>query len=95
MAPGRRVRKGEQIAVSGNSGHSFAPHLHYQLESADGRVLDPYSIHKIERRALPAAQKVAFEAARAKLDGALAGAAMPIPIPAATTTAAAVPAVAR
>ena len=96
MQPGRHVRKGEQIAVSGNSGHSFAPHLHYQLESADGRVLDPYTIHKIERRALPAAQKPAFEAARAKLDAVLAGAAMPVPVPAAATTAAvAVPTVAR
>jgi murein DD-endopeptidase len=84
MQPGRRVKKGEQIAVSGNSGHSFAPHLHYQLESADGRVLDPYTIHKIERRALPAAQKVAFAAAKAKLDGALAGGAVAVSVPVAT-----------
>ena len=45
MVPGRRVRKGEQIALSGNSGHSFAPHLHYQLEvarrSGAGSLRDP------------------------------------------------------
>ena len=47
MVPGRRVRKGEQIASSGNSGHSFAPHLHYQLESPDGR--DPRSVRRAAR----------------------------------------------
>jgi murein DD-endopeptidase MepM/ murein hydrolase activator NlpD len=73
MAKGRRVRKGEQIASSGNSGHSFAPHLHYQLESPDGRVLDPFAVHATRREALSGADKAAFEAARAKLDAALAG----------------------
>ena len=71
MSPGRRVRKGEQIALSGNSGHSFAPHLHYQLESPDGRILDPFAVQPIRRGALDAGAKSAFEAARAKLDAAL------------------------
>jgi murein DD-endopeptidase MepM/ murein hydrolase activator NlpD len=71
MQPGRKVRKGEVIAASGNSGHSFAPHLHYQLEDASGKVLDPFEILKTERRSLPAAEKPAFEAARQKLDAAL------------------------
>jgi hypothetical protein len=70
---GRRVRKGERVASSGNSGHSFAPHLHYQLEAADGRVLDPFTVHKTERRALDAAALPAFEAARARLDALLGG----------------------
>jgi murein DD-endopeptidase MepM/ murein hydrolase activator NlpD len=71
MRPGRKVRKGEVIAASGNSGRSFAPHLHYQLEDASGRVLDPFDALKTERRALPAAEKASFDAARAKLDQAL------------------------
>jgi murein DD-endopeptidase len=71
MHPGRKVRKGEVIAASGNSGRSFAPHLHYQLEDASGRVLDPFETLKTERRALPPAEKAAFEAARARLDAAL------------------------
>jgi murein DD-endopeptidase len=73
MAVGRKVKKGEVVASSGNSGHSFAPHLHYQLEDAAGRVLDPFEVTKTESRAVPAAQKAAFEAARAKLDAALKG----------------------
>jgi murein DD-endopeptidase MepM/ murein hydrolase activator NlpD len=76
MVPGRRVKKGEQIASSGNSGRSFAPHVHYQLESADGRVLDPFEIQPLRRVAVDAAVRPAFEAERARLDALLAGAAL-------------------
>jgi murein DD-endopeptidase len=73
MIPGRKVRKGEVIAASGNSGRSFAPHLHYQLEDGTGRVLDPFAIHRTERLALGGEQRVAFELERAALDAALDG----------------------
>jgi len=73
MAVGRRVKKGEVIASSGNSGHSFAPHLHYQMEDSGGRVLDPYAVHRTERRALASPDRAAFDAARARLDAALKG----------------------
>jgi murein DD-endopeptidase MepM/ murein hydrolase activator NlpD len=73
MQPGRKVKKGEVIASSGNSGRSYAPHLHYQLEDASGRVLDPFDVHRTERRTLPQAERPAFEALRAKLDAALGG----------------------
>jgi murein DD-endopeptidase MepM/ murein hydrolase activator NlpD len=73
MQPGRKVKKGEVIASSGNSGHSFAPHLHYQLEDASGRVLDPFEALRTERRSLPAVEKAGFDAARAKLDAVLGG----------------------
>ncbi|HEX9052343.1 MAG TPA: M23 family metallopeptidase [Anaeromyxobacter sp.] len=73
LAVGRKVRKGEAIAQSGNSGHSFAPHLHYQLEDAGGKVLDPFAVLRTERRSLPADQKMKFDAARAALDARLAG----------------------
>jgi murein DD-endopeptidase MepM/ murein hydrolase activator NlpD len=73
MGVGRKVRKGEVIASSGNSGHSFAPHLHYQLEDASGKVLDPFETLKTERRSVPGADRAAFEAERARLDTALGG----------------------
>jgi murein DD-endopeptidase len=73
MAVGRKVRKGEQIALSGNSGHSFAPHLHYQLEASDGRILDPFTVHKVKRLALEAGQRTGFDSRRAELDATLAG----------------------
>ena len=69
---GRSVKKGEEIAASGNSGHSTAPHLHYQLEDASGKVLDPFKVHRTTRESIPAADRPAFEAERARLDGRLA-----------------------
>ena len=72
LAVGTSVGQGEVIARSGNTGHSFAPHLHYQLESADGRVLDPFSEHPTRRASLPASDRPAFDAtvagARHQLD---------------------------
>ncbi len=62
LAPGTSVSQGEVIAHSGNSGHSFAPHLHYQLESMDGRVLDPFQEHATRRAVLPTSERPAFEA---------------------------------
>jgi murein DD-endopeptidase MepM/ murein hydrolase activator NlpD len=73
MATGRRVKQGEQVAESGNSGHSMAPHLHYQLEDGSGTVLDPFRVHATTRASLPASDRAAFEAERARLDGRLAG----------------------
>jgi murein DD-endopeptidase MepM/ murein hydrolase activator NlpD len=71
MQKGRSVKKGEEIAASGNSGHSTAPHLHYQLEDASGKVLDPFKVHRTTRDAIPAAERPAFDAERAKLDARL------------------------
>jgi len=65
---GMRVTKGEVIALSGNSGHSFAPHLHYQLMRGE-RVIDPYSSHETYRRALKPEQKPGLDAEIARLDG--------------------------
>lgn len=37
---GEQVSRGQTIAVSGNSGHSSAPHLHYEVRRV-GRPVDP------------------------------------------------------
>jgi murein DD-endopeptidase MepM/ murein hydrolase activator NlpD len=65
---GTAVKKGQHIATSGNSGRSYAPHLHYQLEDAAGRVLDPFAIHQVKRVALEPSQRAAFDAARQRME---------------------------
>jgi len=47
--PGRIVDAGTEIARSGNTGHSTAPHLHYQLHSPSGKMLNPFDVHKTKR----------------------------------------------
>jgi murein DD-endopeptidase MepM/ murein hydrolase activator NlpD len=68
---GDRFSAGQVIAESGNTGRSFAPHLHYQLMTADERVIDPFDSHRSYRRSLSTAHKGAFEAEQRRLDGLL------------------------
>jgi murein DD-endopeptidase MepM/ murein hydrolase activator NlpD len=68
MQPGRKVARGEVVARSGNSGHSTAPHLHYQLEAPDGRILDPFAVMATKKVALEGSAKAAFEGERSRLD---------------------------
>ncbi len=60
LAVGQRIKRGETFAKSGNTGRSFAPHLHYQLMKG-GTVLDPFDSQKTTRAALPQAERPAFE----------------------------------
>ena len=60
LTVGTKVKKGEVIAHSGNSGHSFAPHLHYQLMSASDRVLDPFDVHATRKVSLGPADRPAL-----------------------------------
>ncbi|MFP2930660.1 peptidoglycan DD-metalloendopeptidase family protein [Pyxidicoccus sp. 3LG] len=71
IKPGTRFTAGQVIASSGNTGRSFAPHLHYQLMTQDDRVLDPFDQHKTYRRALSTSQKSLFESEVRRLDGLL------------------------
>lgn len=66
VQPGLRVKKGQVLAQSGNSGRSFAPHLHYQLMK-DSTVVDPFKSHSTSREQLPAGDRAAFEAKVASL----------------------------
>ena len=40
VAKGQRVERGQPIGLSGNTGRSTAPHLHYEV-LVDGRPVDP------------------------------------------------------
>ena len=68
---GQRFTQGAVIAETGNTGHSFAPHLHYQMMSASDRVLDPYEEHRSYRRSLSNLQRATFDAEVRRLDALL------------------------
>jgi len=38
---GQRVKRGDIIALTGNSGVSTGPHLHYEVRDSEGEALDP------------------------------------------------------
>ncbi len=68
LAVGKHFKTGEVIAESGNTGHTTAPHLHYQLEGVDGRVLDPFKVHRTFHKSLGAGSLAGFKAAKEKYD---------------------------
>jgi murein DD-endopeptidase len=71
VRPGSRVERGQVVARSGNTGRSFAPHLHYQLMSRSGRVLDPFVSQPSKRRAVPDKHRAQLDAEVARLAGLL------------------------
>lgn len=73
MKVGSRVQRGQIIAQSGNTGRSFAPHLHYQLMQGDSKVLDPFTQHETFRASLPGAQKPSFETEVRRLESLMSG----------------------
>ena len=54
VGDGERVRRGQVIARSGNSGRSTGPHLHYQLDLA-GEPVDPLRFRSQHPRTAPGA----------------------------------------
>lgn len=80
---GQSVTAGQEIGKSGNTGRSFAPHLHYEIVDGNDRALDPLKVHELKRRTVPEASKEAFAAEmdrlRAKLDQEVAETITPAP----------------
>ena len=69
VVKGTRVRKGQKLALSGNTGRSSAPHLHYELSSASGKTLDPLKFHEVEHVRLAEANAASFAARLTELQG--------------------------
>lgn len=65
IRPGTRVKKGQLLARSGNTGRSTAPHLHYQLEK-NGRVVDPFRFHETWRKRLSQEDRIAAQRSLAR-----------------------------
>ncbi|HNW82121.1 MAG TPA: M23 family metallopeptidase [bacterium] len=63
VVEGQKVKKGEQIALSGNTGKTTAPHLHYQINAGSkGVVVDPFKHHKTVPEILKGADLEKFKA---------------------------------
>lgn len=41
IRPGRKVTRGEAIGISGSTGRSTGPHVHYEVRDAEGRTINP------------------------------------------------------
>jgi murein DD-endopeptidase len=67
---GARVGAGDVIALSGNTGHSTAPHLHYQIEKGS-KVVDPLEYHGAVRRRVEGATLELLLGETARLDSIL------------------------
>jgi murein DD-endopeptidase MepM/ murein hydrolase activator NlpD len=67
VSRGASVRAGQLVALTGNTGHSTAPHLHYQLNRGQ-QTLDPIDYHGTSRRRLGGAPLKALEAEIARLE---------------------------
>ena len=61
---GARVIKGQVVGASGNTGRSFAPHLHYEIVEGGGAVLDPLEVHGVTSRDLEGPELAAFAVTR-------------------------------
>lgn len=67
LAEGRHLKAGTALGVVGNTGHSFAPHLHYQVQRDKHKPLDPYKIQGSTYKRLPASAMPAFQDELARL----------------------------
>ncbi len=62
---GQTIKAGQQIAESGNTGRTFAPHLHYEIQNRKNKkiIYSPFTskYHKSYRRRIPPEHLKAFQ----------------------------------
>ena len=62
---GQTIKAGQQIAESGNTGRTFAPHLHYEIQNRKNKkaIYNPFTskYHKSYNRTIPPQHQQAFQ----------------------------------
>ena len=65
VKPGQTIRVGQQIAESGNTGRTFAPHLHYEIQKRKNKkiIYNPFTFkhHKSYTRKIPSQHYPSFQ----------------------------------
>jgi murein DD-endopeptidase MepM/ murein hydrolase activator NlpD len=83
VTPGATLQPGTHLGEVGTTGHSNAPHLHYEILEPSGHPLEPMEVHGTGTMTLGPESQPAFQAARASFDRSLApGVARSEPAPA-------------
>ena len=80
IRPGARVRQGDVVAYSGNTGLATAPHLDYRVQH-NGRWINPLQLDNVPAEPIPGAQLATFETFRDTCRQSLATG-RPLPLPA-------------
>ncbi len=73
ISTGRTVEQGAQIGTVGNTGRSYASHLHYQINDPNDNPVDPYIYLGSRRRSLEGDELLRFQTVRDSLDTLLRG----------------------
>lgn len=73
VSPGRILEPGTQVGTVGNTGRSYASHLHYQINDPDDNPMDPYLYLGSRRRNLEGDDLMRFAVLRDSLDTLLRG----------------------
>ena len=65
VKPGQYVKQGDKIAETGNTGRTFAPHLHYEIKSRDKKkiVYNPFNFKHIKsyNKKIPLEERESFQ----------------------------------